>query len=125
LRILLDSNALIWWLTGETRLTPEAAGVISSSSNEVFVSAASIWELSIKARLGKLQMPYDISQQMIRHRFLPLPISQEHALRVREMPLIHKDPFDRLLIAQALTEGLAVVTSDEVFERYGVQVVRT
>jgi PIN domain nuclease of toxin-antitoxin system len=124
LRLLLDSNALLWWLTQSQRLRDTAKALISSPENQVYVSPASVWELCIKASLGKLQIPHDISAQMIRHNFELLAITNEHALGVIDLPLIHKDPFDRLLIAQAMTEGLTIITSDEVFEAYSVPVVR-
>jgi PIN domain nuclease of toxin-antitoxin system len=124
LSYLLDTNALLWWLEKSPRLSSRAAEVIANRESVIYVSPVSIWEVAIKMAVGKLKMEADLLALVRMNGFIELVVSHEHAFRVRNLPLIHRDPFDRLLIAQALTERLAVVTSDDVFERYGVQVVR-
>ena len=121
LRLLLDSHALLWWLD-ETELAAEARDAIAEPDNAVWVSAASVWELAIKASTGKLHLPGDLRQQIEDEGFLELPISAAHGLRAGALPRIHADPFDRMLIAQALIGGLTIVTRDRRFPRYGVAV---
>ena len=87
------------------------------------MSAASAWELAIKARLGKLSMPDDLGQQLLANSFVPMPVEVRHALAVRLLPDHHRDPFDRLLVAQAKTEGLTIVTADQSIPRYDVPVL--
>ncbi len=122
---LLDTNALLWWLAKSPRLSGRAVDLIANRENLIFVSPVSVWEVAIKLAAGKLALDGDILSLIRQNGFIELVVSHEHAFAVRDLPLIHKDPFDRLLIAQALSEGLAIVTSDDVFLRYGVRVVRT
>jgi len=118
-RLLLDTHALLWWLADED-LTTQARDAIADPANLVVVSAASAWEISIKRALGKLAAPDDLEQQVQEGGFSPLPISIAHALAAGQLARHHEDPFDRMLIAQALAEGLTIVTRDKRFNDYGV-----
>jgi PIN domain nuclease of toxin-antitoxin system len=121
-RLLVDTYALLWWLTDDAALSPAARDAIADPANEPFVSSASMWEIAIKRSLGKLTAPDDLPDRIAAEGFTWLPISADHAWQVRELPLHHRDPFDRLLVAQAVTERLAIITSDPRFGQYGVQV---
>lgn len=119
MRLLLDTHALLWWLADEG-LVPQARDAIADPGNLVVVSAASAWEISIKKALGKLAAPDDLEQQVHAGGFLPLPVSIAHGVAAGELARHHDDPFDRMLIAQAYTEGLTIVTRDKRFDEYGV-----
>src|SRR3954464_6378048 len=108
-RLLVDTHALLWWLTDDPALSAAARAAIADPENEPAVSAASIWEIAIKRSIGKLSAPDDLPKTIIAEGFTMLPIDAEHAWRVRELPLHHRDPFDRLLIAQALAQRIPVV----------------
>jgi PIN domain nuclease of toxin-antitoxin system len=119
-KLLLDTHALIWILSDDPRLTAEAREAISDPETFVAVSPASAWEIEIKRALGKLDAPNDLLQQVADARFVPLSITLEHAITAGALPPHHRDPFDRMLIAQALLEGLTIATRDPRFERYAV-----
>ena len=121
-RLLLDAQTLLWWDMGSPALGKNARRIIENA-DAVHVSAASEWELAIKAALGRLVLPRSILEAVMDAGFEPLAISFEHAQFVRNLRAIHKDPFDRLLVAVALVEGLALVTSDEVLAQYPVNVI--
>jgi len=126
-RALLDTHAFLWWISGDEQLSDRASRTIADGRNEIFVSAASIWEIAIKARLGRLSIPGDPGQfiggQVVENAFRGLPIVAGHALRVWELPDHHRDPFDRMLVAQAQVEGLALLTRDPQVSRYDVEVL--
>ena len=122
MRLLLDTHSFLWWLNDDPTLKEAARVSISSPSSTIWVSTASLWEISIKQSLGKLQV--DLSRLIpgiLASGFIELPISAEHALAAGVLPKHHKDPFDRMLIAQAQVEELTLVTRDSVFGDYGVQ----
>jgi PIN domain nuclease of toxin-antitoxin system len=119
-KLLLDTHTLIWILSDDPRLTAEAREAISDPETFVAVSPASAWEIEIKRALGKLDAPNDLLQQVADARFVPLSITLEHAVTAGALPPHHRDPFDRMLIAQALLEGLTIATRDPRFERYAV-----
>lgn len=125
MRVLLDTHTLLWWLDGDRRLSRRARGAIAEDENTVLVSAASAWEISIKVRLGKLPGAVEVAAELpaiLREQnFEPLPIALAHALRAGNLPGPHRDPFDRMLIAQAQTEDVALVSNERVFETYGVR----
>ena len=125
--LLLDTHALLWWLLDSPELSATARAAIADPAQRVLVSAASAWELATKQRIGKLPEAGDIvtnfSAYLRKQRFEPLPISVDHALAAGRLPGPHRDPFDRMLMAQAQTEGADVVTADPVFRDYGVAVV--
>ena len=125
MRLLLDTHALVWWLEGSSRLSVGAHRVIAEPLNEKLVSAASAWEITTKHRLGKLpgadefasEIPWAIADE----GFAELPITVDEAARAGALPGALGDPFDRMLIAQALSRNLTVVSVDSVFDRYGVR----
>ena len=120
MRLLLDTNSLIWWHAGELRLATADA---VRRADVVVVSAVSAWEIAIKRALGKLKMQDTVEDLLTLYGFVPLPASVRHGDLLRDLPRHHTDPFDRLLIVQALDEGLTVLTSDRAFEPYRVPVV--
>ena len=120
MRLLLDTHVLLWWLANDPSLGEEARESISASDSSVFVSAASAWEISIKQALGKLDAPSDLVRQIELNRFEPLPIAVSHAYAAGALPRHHDDPFDRVLVAQAMAEGLTFVTRDPRMALYGV-----
>ncbi len=119
---LLDTNALLWLLDGDDRLGPAARRAIEAAES-LAVSVGSLWEIAIKVSIGKLAPIPGLHGAVRDLGFERLVISDEHLTVLATLPLVHRDPFDRLLISQALVDGLAVVTSDEVFVRYGTTVV--
>ncbi len=125
MRILLDTHTLLWWLDGDRRLPLAARRLLVRSDIEVLVSAASAWEITTKARLGKLHgalaVAADVAAAVVSQGFIALPISVRHAQRAGDLPGPHRDPFDRMLIAQAQIEGSPLVTNERAFEAYGVQ----
>ncbi len=120
--MLLDTHALLWWLADE-ELALETRDQIADPANSVAVSAASVWEISIKRALGKLAAPDDLPEQIRASDFAPLPIDLNHALAAGQLPQHHDDPVDRMLIAQAQIEQLTIVTRDRRFRDYDVAVV--
>lgn len=120
MRLLLDTHVVLWWLEADPRIEDEVLGAISSTENEVFVSAVSATEIAIKSVLGKLRTPDDLELQVTQNWFTPLPLTIRHGQAVGELPLHHRDPFDRMLIAQARCEGLTLVTADKAIQKYDV-----
>ena len=121
-RLLLDTEALIWWDANDPQLGGNARALIQDAT-DVYVSAASAWEIIIKATLGKLRTTRRPSEAVAEGGFRELPIAFEHAEAVGDLPMHHKDPFDRLILAVASVEGFAIVTSDAEFERYGLPLI--
>lgn len=122
MKLLLDTQAVLWWLGADARLSAGARAAIARAGRDVCVSVASVWEASIKRASGKLAGP-DLLGAVAAAGLPFLRIDEHHAKLAGELPLIHRDPFDRMLVAQALMESLAVVTSDALIPRYGVPVV--
>ena len=120
MRVLLDTHVLLWWLDDPSLLSVEAQAAIRDGRNEVLVSAVTVWEIVIKKGLGKLEAPDDLESELVSSRFAALPITVPHALAVRALPEIHGDPFDRMLVAQALIDRLTIVTRDPAIHRYPV-----
>ncbi len=124
MRLLLDTHTVLWWVNADPGLSPRARTAITQAS-EILVSAASAWEMAIKASLGRLPAALDLLSDfegaLAKDGFRALPISAQHGLRAGFLPGPHKDPFDRMLIAQAQAENLAIVSSDSVFDAYGVR----
>jgi len=125
LRVLLDTHALLWWLNDNAALSPAARKIIAREGNEVLVSAASAWEIATKVRLGKLPTGVDLARDFVaclnRQRFGQLPVSVEHAARAGLLEGKHRDPFDRMLIAQAQAEAVPLVSNDTALDGYGVK----
>lgn len=124
MKLMADSCVLVWWLDDPSRLSREAREAIGDPANEVFFSAASVWELLLKIRKGKLAMPTDFPDRLIEDGFTPLSVTVGHAMRSQGLPPIHEDPFDRLLVAQALEEGLVFLTRDVLIASYPVALLR-
>lgn len=123
MRLLLDTHVWLWWLGDDRRLGKRARQALATPRSEVYVSAASAWEIAIKETLGKLRVTKaDLEAEIGANGFLELPMRTRHALVAGRLPPLHEDPFDRMLVAQSQVEELAVLTSDPVFERYGVTV---
>jgi len=126
MKLLLDTHAFIWWDSDPTQLSAPALAALRDPGNEVWLSVASVWETVIKAQLGKLalRLPLaDIVAQQQANGLQVLPVALAHALAVEGLPTIHKDPFDRLLIAQANVEGAELVSADPVVRQYPVRVL--
>jgi PIN domain nuclease of toxin-antitoxin system len=123
--LLLDTHALLWWLSDDPALPASARKLIARASNTVLVSAASAWEIATKVRLGKLpdagDLVGDFSGYLARERFESFTVSVEHAVRAGLLPGPHKDPFDRMLIAQAQAENVPIVSNDAAFDNYKVR----
>ena len=121
--LLLDTHALLWWLDDNPKLSKKARNAIQDSKNLVFISAAVVWEIMIKSAIGKLEIPDDFPEVLNTQSFLQLSITVEHAIEVRNLPHIHQDPFDRILIAQARVERLTFVTKDQNPKKYDVPIL--
>ncbi len=128
MRVLLDTHAFLWWIADDPRLSSRARRTIADSSNDVYFSAASAWEIAIKARLGRLKVVGDdverlVAEQVIDNGFQALSIHLNHALGTYSLPNHHRDPFDRLLLAQCAAEGLALVSADRRLAGYRVRII--
>ena len=125
--LLLDTNVLIWLLTKSHRVPSDTLALLGDRANLLYASAASVWEIAIKVGLGKLDLPPNVAAwlpgELRASDITPLPITPDHAARVETLPRHHSDPFDRLLIAQALAENLTLVTADTRFAAYGVRLL--
>lgn len=128
MRALLDTQAFLWSNADDSRLSSSARGFIERDENQILLSAVTSWEIAIKFALGRLpELPVPpedyVPARMLESLLTPLPISMEHTFRVARLPNVHRDPFDRLLIAQAHVEGLPIITNDSRFAAYGVEVI--
>ena len=120
MRLLLDTHTLLWWLDDPARIHDEGRIAIANARNGVFVSAISMLEIAIKESLGKLEVPAGLIGCIETCRFKELPLTVEHAAALRTLPPVHRDPFDRALIAQAQAEGMTLVSRDRTFREYNV-----
>ena len=123
MKVLLDTHALLWWLAEDETLSTKARQVIASPKTTVYVSAASAWEIAIKKAIGKLQAPDDLVAALSANRFQHLSVTIEHALYAGALPRHHDDPFDRMLVAQALLEKLTIITRDKSIPAYNPAVI--
>lgn len=125
MKALLDTHALLWWLDGDERLSMVARECMANPDNQIFVSAVSAWEISTKVRIGKLPgavMVAERYQQCLDEQgFESLSITTEHALRAGNLPGPHRDPFDRMLIAQSQATGIALISNEALFDQYGIR----
>ena len=127
MKVVLDTHAFLWWIADDDRLSTSARSIIGNRENELFLSAATGWEIAIKARLGRIHLPGNvdsfIAKQLGLNDIYSLPIQMSHALNVYNLPNYHRDPFDRLIISQAQLEKMSILTTDPQIARYGVKVV--
>jgi len=123
MRVLLDTHALLWALSGDPQLSTTARSIIEDLENEVFVSTVSAWEISIKRALGKLEAPIELGAAVTDAGLLPRLLRFEDCERLDQLPSLHRDPFDRMLVAQALVDGIPIVTRDPAVVRYPVQTI--
>lgn len=121
MKLLLDTHVLLWALASPERLSDKARAAIVEPRHAVFVSAASSWEIEIKRALGKLRAPPDLERQLKDRRFVELPVRVRHTEALRDLPPLHRDPFDRMLVAQALVDDLTLVSADEQLRAYSVR----
>ena len=125
MRCLLDTHIFIWWILDHPKLPKSLGDIIADATTDLFFSSASAWEIVIKATLGKLSLPENPVEWIRRHldlnRINALPITLEHALMIHELPNLHKDPFDRIMVAQARCEDLTIITDDEWIPKYAVK----
>ena len=121
---LLDTHSFIWWQAADVRFPRRVRSILLQPESRVFVSAVTCWEVITKFQLGKLKIPLDVARdieaEVMKWGMAPLPVTFVHAQRTGSLPYFHKDPFDRLLIAQALVEGMTLVSIEKLFEQYGV-----
>jgi PIN domain nuclease of toxin-antitoxin system len=123
LKLLLDTHAALWFLSGDERLSENAQRHLTDDSNRILLSAAVIWEIAIKRLLGKLTVPDEYLSLLLDAGVQPLPVSVAHAAAVEHLPRHHRDPFDRMLVSQATLEGGALVSRDQALRPYGVTLI--
>ena len=123
MKLLLDTHAALWWLSDDERFGEAAARGLDDAANQVMLSAVVVWEVAIKRSLGKLDAPADFAPTLLEAGAVPLAVALDHAAAVGELPWHHRDPFDRLLVAQAAAEAAVVVSRDDAFRPYGVPVL--
>ena len=123
MRLLLDTHAALGWLADDERITDEVAGYLTDDTNQVLLSAVVVWEVAIKRSLGTLDAPAGLAPTLLAAGAQPLPVTIDHAAAVETLPWHHRDPFDRLLVAQAHTDGLTIVSQDKSLVPYGVSLV--
>jgi PIN domain nuclease of toxin-antitoxin system len=128
MRVLLDTHCWLWMVAAPDRFTPEARERLESPKTDLYLSSASVWEIVIKHALGRLHLPTRpaeyLPSRVVATRTTPLPVEHGHALRVGELPPLHRDPFDRMLVAQAQVEGLPILTADPQLAAYDVEILR-
>ena len=125
MKLLLDSAVFLWWVTGSQTIPPRVRAAVSAPQNEVLVSAVSAWEIAVKHRLGKLPLPDApealVPRERARHNFASLALDERSTLHLPRLPLLHKDPFDRMLVCQAIEHGLTLVTPDRAIRGYPIR----
>jgi len=121
--LLLDAHALVWWLVNDPKLSPVARGAIADATNDVIVSAATAWELAIKRAAGKIDLPDDLAIAVDEAGFSGLPVTIQDAEVAASLPMLHRDPFDRMLVAHARRIDATIVTRDAQLEPYGVPIL--
>jgi PIN domain nuclease of toxin-antitoxin system len=121
MKFLLDTHLLLWAADQQERLSADAVGLISDPANELFFSAASLWEIAIKQGLGREDFKVDarlLRRGLLDNGYSELPVASEHAVAIDSLPSLHKDPFDRMLVAQAMIEGITLLTADSILAQY-------
>ena len=123
MRLLIDSHVLLWWRAGSLQLSAVARAAVADPANEVLISIAGLWELTLKQASGKLSFAPDLETMLADEGFLVLSITFAHLRELGSLPRLHRDPFDRMMIAQALSEEITIVTADRAFAPYGVRII--
>ena len=123
MKYLLDTCVLLWWVNGSKNIGLKTISQLNNTENSVYISAASIWEIAIKVRTGKLCIEADLSSTLAALDLIPLSITFQHGHLAGSLPMIHEDPFDRILVAQAFTEGLTLITADKIIPEYGISTI--
>lgn len=127
MKALLDTHVFLWWITDDPRLPSHVRDIIADRNNDLFLSAASCWEIAIKSHLGRITLPHKpdifIADQMSLNAVRSLPVQAGHALHTFNLPLHHRDPFDRMIASQAQLEGLPVITSDPLITQYKIKII--
>ncbi len=123
MKLLLDTHILLWWLIQDPKLSPTETAMITDPDNLVFVSAATAWEIAVKKMIGKLEAPDDLPAALAANNFLELPITIDHSQKLYQLPLHHHDPFDRIMVAQAMSENLILMTRDPKIALYEIKII--
>ncbi len=123
MNLLLDTHTVLWWLSDDPALSETARAAIADPENTVFLSAVVVWEIRVKQSIGKLDLPDDFGEVLDAQRFAELAVTVDHAHTIAELPAAHRDPFDRMLVAQAMVEHMAIVTRDRSIADYDVEVI--
>lgn len=127
MKFLLDTHTFLWWNMDDSQLSSLAKEIIADGGNEIFLSAASAWEIAIKTARGRLSLPEDptryVSSRLSLHGFQALPVHIHHATQIYHLPMHHADPFDRLLIAQSQTESMPIISADAEIRKYDVEII--
>ncbi len=127
MRVLVDTHVFLWWINADRRISAKAKEILSNGESSLLFSAASLWEVAIKLRTGKLRLAEPaaetLREQMAAQRMTDLPVRADHALALLDLPLLHRDPFDQILIAQARTEKLPILSADPLISQYPVEVI--
>ena len=126
MKFLLDTNAFLWAATFDPRLSARANQILNDASNDFYLSVVSLWEVTVKVQIGKLQIPQDLGaflQRTLNRELMILPIQPEHVLNLSKLPLLHRDPFDRMLVAQSMSESVAILSSDRKLRQYEVEII--
>lgn len=124
MNILVDTHVVLWWLDDPKKLSDKARQLIESLENNIFVSSAVVWEIIIKKSIGKLKAPNNLLEMLKDEGFISLSITDQHVIKLEQLPSIHQDPFDRIQIAQALTEGFTLITKDEKMLQYDLACIK-
>ncbi len=119
MKLLLDTHILLWWLANDSALKPQVRQLIADPENAVFLSSVTLWEIWLKNSIGKLTLPADFEERLAKEKFESLPLAAAHTKAVASLPWLHRDPFDRMLVAQAMTANLRLLTVDETISAYG------
>lgn len=120
MQYLLDTHIVLWWLTNPSKIAPNIREVIANKKNKIFISSVSFWEMAIKQSLGRLNIPNNVIEVLLKEGFEMLPLIAEESLGISDLPFIHTDPFDRMLIIQAKLNNLALITDDSKITQYPV-----
>ena len=124
---ILDTHALLWFVSGDPKLSPKAKSVIENADNEIALSSAAVWEISIKSQIGKIRLHKELDQLISEilqlYNFTPLAITIPHVIRVNSLPEIHRDPFDRVLVAQSIAENMPLITADPLIKKYKIKTI--